>query len=210
MILCSYLQLGVCFSFLIYSFSSPTPDLSIIFRPWSSYMCSITPATAKIGSSYGHMRGPGICCWFSDHSNCSQWNFEAALLPINPNIYIDQWEPIVIYHSITLLVIIQLWSPRCRHLLTPSTVVQCVDNHSRGLYCHQCYCICVCWGRPSRILHFSCWPGHLSTVLTKEEPRFYVSLEGWKDCLLLLYYWLTECYYVCFWHATTAQLTCHV
>ena len=56
-------------------------------------MCSITPETANVGSSYNRMRGPGGC-WFSDRSNCSQWSF-------NPNIYTDQWEPIVIYHSVT-------------------------------------------------------------------------------------------------------------
>ena len=32
--------------------------------------------------------------------NCSHWSFEAAVLPFNPNIYTDQWEPIVIYHYI--------------------------------------------------------------------------------------------------------------
>ena len=58
----------------------------------------------------------GIGCWFSDHSNCSHWSFEATVLPINPNIYTDQWEPIVLYHSNTLLVLIQLCSPRCWHL----------------------------------------------------------------------------------------------
>ena len=80
---------------------SPTPALSIIYRPLSSYMCSITPETVKVDSSYSHMRGPGIGCWFSDRSNCSQWSFGAAVLSINLNIYTDQWEPIVIYHSIT-------------------------------------------------------------------------------------------------------------
>ena len=98
---------------LIHSFS-PTPALSTMSRPLSSYMCSITPGTAKVGS--GHMRGPGIGCWFSDRSNCSHWSFEAAVLPINPNIYIDHGEPIVIYHYITLLVLIQLCSQRCWHL----------------------------------------------------------------------------------------------
>ena len=44
-------------------------------------------------------------------------------------------------------------------ILTPTTVVQGVDNHSRGLYCHRCYCIRVCWGRSSRIFHFSRWLG---------------------------------------------------
>ena len=95
----------VCFitkSFLTYSFVLPTPTLSTICRPLSSYTCSITPETVNVGSSYSHMRGPGVGCWLSDRSNCSHWSFEAAVLPINPNIYTDQWEPIVIYHSITL------------------------------------------------------------------------------------------------------------
>ena len=89
-------------SFLTDSFVLPTPTLSTICMPLSSYTCSITPATVNVGSSYSHMRGPGVGCWLSDHSNCSHWSFEAAALPINPNIYTDQWEPIVIYHYITL------------------------------------------------------------------------------------------------------------
>ena len=90
---------------------SHTPALSTICRPLSSYVCSITPETAKVGSSYSHMRGPGVGCWFSDRSNCSHWSFEAAVLRNNPNIYTDQLEPIVIYYSITLLVVIQLCIP---------------------------------------------------------------------------------------------------
>ena len=98
-------SLFVCFitkSFLTYSFVLPTPTLSTMCRPLSSYTCSITPETVNVGSSYSHMRGPGVGCWLSDRSNCSHWSFEAAVLPINTNIYTDQWEPIVIYHSITL------------------------------------------------------------------------------------------------------------
>ena len=93
--------LFVCFitkSFLTYSFFPPTHALSTISRPLSSSMCSITPETANVCSSYNRMRRPGIGCWFSDRSNCSHWSFEAAVLPIYPNIYTDQW---VMYHSIT-------------------------------------------------------------------------------------------------------------
>ena len=54
-------------------------------------------------------------------------------------------------------------------ILTPTTVVQGVDNHSWGLNCRRCYCIRVFWGRSSRIFHFSRWLGQLSTVLTKDE-----------------------------------------
>ena len=69
--------LVVCFiteSFLTYSFFPPKPALSTISRPLSSSMCSITPETANVGSSYNRMRGPGIGCWFSDRSNCSHWS----------------------------------------------------------------------------------------------------------------------------------------
>ena len=95
---------------------SPTTALSTISMLLSSYMCPIIPETAKVGSSYSHMRGPGIGCWFSDRSNCSYWSFEAAVLLINPNIYTDQWEPTVIYLSGTLLVLMQSCSPRCWHI----------------------------------------------------------------------------------------------
>ena len=131
-------------------------------------MCSITTEAAKVGSSDSHMRGPGIGCWFSDRSKCSQRSFEAAVLPVNPNLYSDQWEPIVMYHFITLLVVIQLCSPH-RWELDSTTVVQGINNHSRGLYCRRCYCFSVCRGRSSRIFYFSRWLGQLSTVLSKHE-----------------------------------------
>ena len=51
-------------------------------------------------------------------------------------------------------------------ILTLTTVVQGVDNHSWGLYCRR---IRVCWRRCSRIFHFARWLGQLSTVLTKDE-----------------------------------------
>ena len=118
-------------------------------------MCSITPETANVGSSYNRMRGPGIGCWFSDRSNCSHWSLTLTF-------YTDQWEDIVIYHSIT-------FTGPYTTILTPTTVVQRVDNHSWGLYCRRCYCIRVCWGLSSQIFHFSRWLGQLSTVLTKDE-----------------------------------------
>ena len=167
-------SLFVCFitkSFLTYSFFPPTPALSTISRPLSSSMCSITPETANVCSSYNRMRGPGIGCWFSDRSNCSHWSFEADVLPNNPNIYTDQWEPIVMYHSISNYYYWSLYNyaAHAAGILTPTTVVQGVDNHSWGLYCRRCYCIRACWRRSSRIFHFSRWFGQLSTVLTKGE-----------------------------------------
>ena len=111
--------------FWLIHFFSPKLALTTISRRLSSYMCSITPETAKVGNSYSHMRSPCIGCWFSNRSNCSHWSFEATVLPIYANIYTDQWEPIVIYHSITLLVIIQLCSPRCWHLVSNYCRTRC-------------------------------------------------------------------------------------
>ena len=100
----------VCFitkSFLTYSFFSPTPALSTISRPLSSSMCSITPETANVGSSYNRMRGPGIGCWFSDRSNCSHWSLTLTLTSENLSLYTT---------LLLLLVLIQLCSPRCSWL----------------------------------------------------------------------------------------------
>ena len=54
-------------------------------------------------------------------------------------------------------------------VLTPTICVQGVDNHSWGLYFRRCYCICICWGRSSRIFRFWRRLGQLRTVLTKDE-----------------------------------------
>ena len=104
--------LFVCFiamSFLTYSFFPPIPALSTISRPLSSSMCSITPETTNVGSSYNRMRGPGIGCWFSDRSNCSHWSLTLTLTLTSENISL--------YTTLLLLlVLIQLCSPRCWHL----------------------------------------------------------------------------------------------
>ena len=102
----------VCFitkSFLTYSFFPPIPALSTISRPLSSSMCSITPETANVGSSYKRIWGPGIGCWFSDCSICSHWSLTLTLTLTSENISL--------YTTLLLLlVLIQLCSPRCWHL----------------------------------------------------------------------------------------------
>ena len=74
-------------------------------------------------------------------------------------------------------------------ILTPTTVVQGVDNHSWGLYCRHCYCICVCWGRSSRLFHFPRWLGQLSTVRTKDESthRLHIYPLGGVDCICAMH-----------------------
>ena len=143
--------------FLNYSFCPPTPALSTISRPLSSLMCSVTPETANVGRSYNRMRGPGIGCWFSDRSNCSHWSLTLTVTLTSENLSL--------YATISLLPV--LTAAPAADILTQTTAVQGIDNHSWGLYCD--YCVYVCWGRSSRIFHFSHWLGQLSTVLTKDE-----------------------------------------
>ena len=147
---------------------SPTTALSIIFRPLSSYMCSNTQETAKVGSGYSHMRGPGIGCWFSDRSNCSQWSFEAAVLPINPNIYTVQWEPIIIYHPITLLVVIQLCSPRCWPLDSNYRRTRCRQSQPRFGLSPLLFLLRLL-GTFQSDIPLSRLIGQPTTVLTKDE-----------------------------------------
>ena len=84
-------------------------------------MCSITLETAKIANSYGTIYAVQVSAAEYQTvptvaADCSRWSFEAAVLPIKPNICSYQYEPIAIFHSITLPVVIQLCSPRCWHL----------------------------------------------------------------------------------------------
>ena len=160
-----YHAIFVCFitkSFLTYSFFPPLPALSTISRPLSSSMCSFTPETANVGSSYNRMRGPGIGCWFSDRSNCSHWSLTLTLTLTSENISL--------YTTLLLLlVLIQLYSPRCWHLDSNYCRTRCRQSQLMFVLSRRCYCIRVCWGRSSRIFHLSRWLGQLSTVLTKDE-----------------------------------------
>ena len=74
-----------------------------------------------------------------------------------------------LYTTLLFYCFLYNYAAHAADILTPITVVQGVDNHSRGLYCRRCYCICVCWGRSSRIFHFSSRLSQLRTVLTKDE-----------------------------------------
>ena len=74
-------------SFLTYSFFHLyLPALWTISRPLSSSMCSITPETANVGSSYNCMRGPGIGCWVSDRSNCRHWSLTLTFRLTSENL----------------------------------------------------------------------------------------------------------------------------
>ena len=129
--------------------------------PLSSSMCSIAPETADFGSSYNRMRGPGIGCWFSDRSKYSHWSLTLTFTLTSENISL--YTTLLFYWSF------YNYAAHAADILTPTTVVQVGDNHSWGLYCRRCYWIRVCWGRSSRIFHFSRRLGQLSAVLTKDE-----------------------------------------
>ena len=64
------------------------------------------------------------------------------------------------------------YAAHAANILTPTTVVQGVDNHCRCFNCCRCYCIRRLLGTLqccSRIFHFSHWLGQLGTVQTKDE-----------------------------------------
>ena len=121
-------------------------------------MCSITPETANVGSSYNRIRGPGIGCWFSDRSNCSHWSLTLTftLTSENLSLYIT---------LLLVLVLIHLDSnysrTRCRQS-QPGFVLSPLLLHPRLL------------GRSSRIFRFSRWLGQLSTVLTSTLSRDFI------------------------------------
>ena len=95
--------------FWLIHFFSTTPALSIISMPLSSSMCSITPETANVCSSYNRQRGPGIGCWFSDRSNCSHWSLTLTFTLTSENLSL--------YTTILLLLVLtQLCGPRCWHV----------------------------------------------------------------------------------------------
>ena len=74
------------------------------------------------------------------------------------------------YTSLLLYLSIYNYVAHAADILSPTTVMQGVDNNSWGLYCHHCYYICVSWGCSSQLFLFSRWLGHLSTLfLTKDE-----------------------------------------
>ena len=136
-------------------------------------MCSITPETAKIGSNYtcySHKQGSDISCWFSDRSNCKQWSFEAVVLPINRNIYTDHWEPIVIYITLLLYWSLYNYTAHAADILTPTTAVQGVDNHSwyftalLYVYIHICSNISISIYREYR---------HDDVIKWKHFPRYW-------------------------------------
>ena len=110
--------------FWLIHFFPPTPALSTLSKPLSSSMCSITPETANVGSSYNRMRGPGIGCWFSDRSNCSHWSLNLSFTLTSKNLSI--------YTTLSLvLVLIQLCSPCCWHLDSNYCRTRCRQSQPR-------------------------------------------------------------------------------
>ena len=161
-------------------------------RPLPSYMCSITPETPRSAvaistcevqvSAADSQTVPTVatgvsqplCCWLTLTFTLTSEN-------------------ISLYTILLLCWSLYNYAAHAADIFTPITVIQGVDNHSWGLHCCRCYCICVCWVRSSRIHHLSHWLGQLLTVLTKDEsphtfytftPRVvsftpHLGLSGW-------------------------------
>ena len=150
--------------------------LSTISRPLSSSMCSITPETANVSSSYNRMRGPCIGCWFSDRSNCSHWSLTLTFTLTSENLSL--------YTTLfLLLVLIQLCSPRRWHLDSNYCRTRCRKSQLRfllsPLLLHP-----RLLGRSSRIFNFTLtWPA-------KRSPN-----QGWESTHRLHLYPLGGVFY---------------
>ena len=96
--------------------------LHLLYQPYPSSMCSLTPETANVGSSYN--RGPGIGCWFSDCSNCSHWSLTLTFTQTSGSLSL--------YTTLLLwLLLIQLCSPGCWHLDSNYWSTRCRQSQLR-------------------------------------------------------------------------------
>ena len=93
-------------------------------------------------------------------------------------------ENLSLYITLLLNWSLYNYAAHAADILTPTTVVQGVDNHSWGLYCRRCYCICVCWSFQSDIPLFTLsWPA-------KHSPN-----QGWESTRRLHLYPLGGVFY---------------
>ena len=110
--------------FWLNHFFPPISALSTTSRPLSSSMCSITPETTNVGSSFNRMRGPGIGCWVSDSFNCSHRSLTLTFTLTSENLSLYT----TLLH---LLVLIQLCSLRCWHLDSNYCRTRCRQSQLR-------------------------------------------------------------------------------
>ena len=123
------LKTWICNSTKSGSFAFPQEIMHHDYIPYicnrtSFQVCSITPETANIGSSYNRMRCPGVGCWFSDRSNCSHWSLTLTFTVTSENL--------LLYTTpLLLLVLIQLFNPRCWHLDSNYCPTRCRQSQLR-------------------------------------------------------------------------------
>ena len=141
---------------------SPIPALSTISRPVSSCsvqshqrqpMSAVALATCEVHVSAADSQTVPTVATGVSKPLCCRLTLTFTLTIDNLSLYIT----LLLYWSL------YNYAAHAADILTPTTVVQGVDNHSWGLYCRRCHCICVCWGCSSWIFHFSRWLGQLSS-----------------------------------------------
>ena len=89
------------------------------------------------------MRGPRICRWCPDRSNCNHWSLEAAVLSNNPNFYTDQCEFISVDVYITLQLVIRQIDLYNAHF--DFNCCRGGGNHYWGVYCRRGYRFYIWW-----------------------------------------------------------------
>ena len=128
-----YVCLFVCFitkSFLTYSFVLPTPTLSTVCRPLSSYVCSITSqptsavaiATCEVQVSAADSHTVPTVATGVSKPLCCRLTLTFTLTSENLSLYIT---------LLLLLVVIQLCSPRCWHLDSNYCRTRCRQSQLR-------------------------------------------------------------------------------
>ena len=102
---------------LIHLFSPRPVDTNHI-EASSNNMCSITPESVKVSSSYNHMWDASIC-FCQDHYNCSHWGIEtAAGQPWRLRWWVWSYHYILLY----LLVFKSQYSRFCCHICSNNCI----------------------------------------------------------------------------------------
>ena len=131
----------------------------------------------KLNTTFWHCKNIVITFW------THFLHIFAILLPIKPNIYTDQWEPIIIYYSFTYRVIIQL-CPRCWYLDSNYCLTRCRQSQLGFVLSQLLLHLRLLGTFQSDIPHF---------MLTR--PAKHIPNQGWESTHRLHLYPLGSVFY---------------
>ena len=97
-------------------------------RPLSSYMCSITPETAKVNSSYSHMRGQVSAADFQTVPTVATGVSKPLVCRLTLTFTLTS-ENLSVYITLSFDWSLYNYAAHTADILTRTTVVQGVDKH---------------------------------------------------------------------------------